>query len=71
ERGRPTVDQGEVDAAVREALAPLERPPDADAVGPYRVLHDIQELMQEKAGIIRDEEHLREALEGLERIRPR
>lgn len=70
EKGRPTIDDGQVKSAVRDALAPLERPSDDDAVGPYRVLESIQDLMQEKAGIIRDEEHLSAALEGLERIRP-
>ncbi|NNM33636.1 MAG: fumarate reductase/succinate dehydrogenase flavoprotein subunit, partial [Gemmatimonadetes bacterium] len=70
EKGRPTVDEGQVKSAVRDALAPLERPSKDDDVGPYKVLQSIQDVMQEKAGIIRDEEHLSAALEGLERIRP-
>ncbi|MDX1495503.1 MAG: fumarate reductase/succinate dehydrogenase flavoprotein subunit, partial [Longimicrobiales bacterium] len=70
DKGLPTIDEGEVKKAIRDALAPLERPASDDDVGPYRVLHSIQELMQDKAGIIRDEEHLGAALEGLERIRP-
>ncbi len=70
EKGQPTIDEGQVKAAVRAALAPLERPSGDDDVGPYKVLQSIQDLMQEKAGIIRDEDHLSAAMEGLERIRP-
>src|SRR5690606_14839482 len=65
-----TIDEGLVDEAMRDALAPLERSPDADERGPYRVMQDIQELMQAKAGIIRDDTLLGQALEGLERLRP-
>lgn len=70
EKGQPTIDEGQVKSAVRDALAPLERPSRDEDAGPYRVLQSIQELMQEKAGIIRDEDHLSAAMEGLEKIRP-
>jgi succinate dehydrogenase / fumarate reductase, flavoprotein subunit len=70
ERGAGTIDKGQVDEAVREALAPLEREPGPDERGPYRVMQDVQELMQEKAGIIRDHDLLGEALEGLRALQP-
>ncbi|MDZ7780592.1 MAG: fumarate reductase/succinate dehydrogenase flavoprotein subunit [Gemmatimonadota bacterium] len=70
ERGAGTVDEGQVEEAMREALAPLERSPGPEERGPYRVMQDVQSLMQEKAGIIRNHDLLGEALDGLERLRP-
>ena len=66
EQSAPTVGRDQVDAAAREALAPLERSPGADDVGPYRLLHAIQQHMQDNAGIVRDDEGLRTALTGLQ-----
>ncbi len=66
--GRGTVDAGQVETAVREALAPLERAGDANDGGPYYIMQSVQELMQAKAGIIREEDGLREALDGLRDI---
>jgi len=54
-----------VQQVVREALAPLERQDDADAENPYQIQYDLQELMQNKAGIVRREDDLSEAAEGL------
>jgi succinate dehydrogenase / fumarate reductase flavoprotein subunit len=55
------IDPAEVDAAVREALAPFERG-GAEAEGPYQVQRDLQELMQDKVGIVRQENEMQEAL---------
>src|SRR5690606_16389389 len=61
-RPEPTIDRGEVEEAMREALAPLERSGGGgEQRGPFRIMEDVQELMQEKAGIIRDEELLGQA----------
>jgi succinate dehydrogenase / fumarate reductase flavoprotein subunit len=65
-----TVGNDQVEAAEREALAPLERDPGAD-VGPYRLQHELQKLMQDKAGIARDEEGLAEAREELAKLKER
>ncbi|HSR41007.1 MAG TPA: FAD-binding protein, partial [Longimicrobiales bacterium] len=43
EKGRPTVDQGQVEGAVRDALAPLERTGSDDDPGPFKVLQTVQE----------------------------
>ncbi|HKJ03876.1 MAG TPA: fumarate reductase/succinate dehydrogenase flavoprotein subunit [Longimicrobiales bacterium] len=59
-------DAGQVDAAQREALEPLERSPADDDIGPYRLLLSIQRHMQDNAGIVRDSERLTRALEGIE-----
>jgi succinate dehydrogenase / fumarate reductase flavoprotein subunit len=68
-RGEGVVDRDEVEQGMRAALAPLERSAGPDVRGPYRVMQDVQELMQEKAGIIRNDAVLGEALAGLERLR--
>jgi succinate dehydrogenase / fumarate reductase flavoprotein subunit len=60
----------QIDLAVREALAPLERDPGAD-VGPYRLQYELQQLMQDKAGIAREEDGLGEALNELQQLKTR
>ena len=55
------IDPAEIDAAVREALAPFERG-GAEAEGPYQVQRELQELMQDKVGIVRQENEMQEAL---------
>ena len=65
------IDPAHVDAAARDALAPLDRQDMPDGEGPYVVQYDLQDLMQDKAGIIRNEEVLTEALEGIEKLAAR
>ncbi|GMR13027.1 MAG: fumarate reductase/succinate dehydrogenase flavoprotein subunit [Gemmatimonadota bacterium] len=67
EHSAPTIGADQIEAISREALAPLERQDGASpgADGPYQIQFALQELMQDKAGIIRDEEGLSEALEGV------
>src|SRR5690606_14774625 len=50
---RPSVPDAEVEAAVAEALAPLER---KDGENPYAVHAELQETMNDLVGIIRKEE---------------
>ena len=70
ENGAVTVRDDEVDAAAREAVAPLERDPGAD-VGPCRLQYELQELMQDKAGIAREEEGLSEAAAAIQKLKVR
>ncbi len=70
ENGAPQIDDAEVEAAEREALAPLSRDPGAD-VGPYRLQSELQALMQDKAGIAREDEGLAEAQEELKKLKAR
>jgi succinate dehydrogenase flavoprotein subunit len=53
----------DVESAARRALEPFER--GASGEGPYQVQHDLQELMQSYVGIVRREDEMRRALEGL------
>ncbi len=70
ENGSVTLREDQTDAAAREVLEPLERDPAAD-VGPFRLQHELQVLMQDKAGIARDEEGLAEALTEVGKLKAR
>jgi succinate dehydrogenase / fumarate reductase flavoprotein subunit len=63
-----SMDQGEVEAAIKEALAPLER---SEGENPYDVQHDLQEMMQELVGIIRNATELDEATKKLDEFTER
>jgi succinate dehydrogenase / fumarate reductase flavoprotein subunit len=63
------VSEQEIEGAARDALAPLER--ETSEVGPFKLQLELQTLMQNKAGIAREERGLGEALEGIGRIRER
>jgi succinate dehydrogenase / fumarate reductase flavoprotein subunit len=57
-----------VEAAARWALEPFERD---GAEGPFQIQQDLQELMQDLVGIVRKEEEMLQALQGLEKLRRR
>ena len=59
------IDQSEVDDVVVETLAPLSR---KDGENPAKVVSDMREMMQNKAGIIRTRKLLLEALADLDEL---
>ncbi len=59
------IDQSEVDEVVSETLAPLSR---SGGENPAKVVNDLREMMQNKAGIIRTRVLLLEALADLDEI---
>ncbi len=60
----------DVDAAVEHALEPFGR--DAgSSENPYTVQHDLQLMMQDLVGIVRREDEMRKALDGIGRLRER
>ena len=62
----------QVDEVARMALEPFDRSLDAgSAENPFAIQHDLQELMQEQVGIVRNERDLRDALEAIDRLRDR
>ncbi len=71
EQGAPRIDERQVEAAGRRALAPLERADSADGAGPYQVQHDLQGMMQDLVGIVRTGPEIARALEGLDALRGR
>jgi succinate dehydrogenase / fumarate reductase flavoprotein subunit len=66
--GRPQVSQAEMNAAMAEALAPLER---SGGENPYEVHAALQELMTDQVGLIRTADELTSALTELEKLRAR
>jgi succinate dehydrogenase / fumarate reductase flavoprotein subunit len=62
------VDEGELDRATREALAPFDR---SGGESPYQVQHDLQEMMQDLVGIVRREGEMQRALDGISALRER
>jgi len=66
ERKPGAIDNGQVEAAARHALEPFERGPNGE--GPYQVQHDLQEMMQDLVGIVRKQEEIARALEGIQKL---
>jgi succinate dehydrogenase / fumarate reductase flavoprotein subunit len=65
----PRVDSQQVETIVRAALEPFDRVDGGE--GPYQVEHDLQTMMQELVGIVRRENEMRRALEGLKALQER
>ena len=68
ENGAAKADPDRIAGLVEEALAPFEGDP---AESPYAIQRELQETMQRRVGIVRDEEGLESALEALARLRER
>ena len=62
-QGTAKFQQGEVDAAIAEALAPFNR---ENGENPYDIQRDLQEMMQANVGIIRTGSEVEEAISQLE-----
>ena len=63
------ISEADVEATARRAVAPFER--GASAEKPFQIQHDLQEMMQALVGIVRTEEEMRRALDGLAALRDR
>jgi succinate dehydrogenase / fumarate reductase, flavoprotein subunit len=65
-----SINDTQIEAAAREALAPFERgeKTGATANGPYQVQHELQEMMQRLVGIVRREDEMKQALDGLGKL---
>ncbi len=68
EHGAGQINDAQVEEAARQALEPFERGAKAggSAEGPYQVQHDLQEMMQSLVGIVRREEEMVKALDGIQ-----
>src|SRR5213594_3363109 len=67
EHGAGQIHLAPIEEAARRALEPFERN-GAKADGPYQIQHELQEMMQDLVGIVRREEEMLRALEGLQNI---
>jgi succinate dehydrogenase flavoprotein subunit len=61
------IDDAEVEVAAREAVSPFDRAVSGanHAEGPYQVQYDLQDLMQSLVGIVRRQDEMVRALDGL------
>src|SRR5438105_7874821 len=69
EHAAPPIDAGQVDEGVRWALAPFDR--QGGTEGPFQIQQDLQVMMQDLVGIVRREDEVQRALEGLAALRKR
>ncbi|MCI0465277.1 MAG: FAD-binding protein, partial [Gemmataceae bacterium] len=61
--------QGQVEEAARWALSFIDTP--AGEENPYKIQQDLQEMMQDLVGIVRKEDEMQRALDGLEQLKDR
>jgi succinate dehydrogenase / fumarate reductase flavoprotein subunit len=64
------IHDSQIEEAAREALEPFDRAAKAagSGEGPYQVQNDLQEMMQNLVGIVRREEEMVRALDGLSKL---
>jgi succinate dehydrogenase / fumarate reductase flavoprotein subunit len=58
----------QIEAAANWALAPFDRP---GGEGPFQIMFDLQDMMQDLVGIVRKEDEMVRALDGLEKLKAR
>ncbi len=68
EHGAGAIDESQVEAEMRKALAPFERDGAADAENPFQVQYDLQDMMQSHVGIVRNEKEMAEALDHIRKF---
>ncbi|HVF72733.1 MAG TPA: fumarate reductase/succinate dehydrogenase flavoprotein subunit [Chthoniobacterales bacterium] len=68
ENQRGEIDNAAVEATAKTALEPFERGANKAGESPYQVQHELQEMMQELVGIVRNEEEMKRALDGLAKL---
>lgn len=70
-RSRTPALTSQLDSISAEALSPFERGKQAGAESSFQVQHDLQGMMQNLVGIVRREDEMRKALDGLEELKRR
>jgi succinate dehydrogenase / fumarate reductase flavoprotein subunit len=71
ENSASAVNADQVEAAAREALEPFDRPAGSGTEGPYQVQYDLQNMMQECVGIVRLQDEMVRALDGIAKLKAR
>jgi len=71
ENGRTSISDDQVNAAMGKALEPLDSSRATDAGGAYQIQYDLQAMMQDNVGIIRQEDEMLEALTGIQELKKR
>lgn len=68
ENGHGSIDNAQIEREARHAFEPFER---AEGENPFAVQYDLQGMMQDLVGIVRQESEMLEALEGLAKLKER
>jgi succinate dehydrogenase / fumarate reductase flavoprotein subunit len=73
EHGVGQINDSQIEEAARKALEPFDRGAKSggSAEGPYQVQHDLQEMMQGLVGIVRREDEMVRALDGIGKLSER
>ncbi len=71
ENSSGAIHDAQVEAAAREALEPFDRATSGNVEGPYQVQYDLQNMMQELVGIVRLENEMARALDGIGQLKAR
>ena len=73
EHGAGQINDAQVEDAARKALEPFDRGAKSggSTEGPYQVQHDLQEMMQSLVGIVRREDEMARALDGIGKLSER
>ena len=65
------INDAQIEAAYKEAMAPFERPAGSGSEGPYQVQYDLQNMMQANVGIVRLQNEMELALDGIQKLKAR
>ena len=65
------VNDAQVETAYKEAVEPFERPAGGGTEGPYQVQYDLQNMMQANVGIVRLQNEMEFALDGIQKLKAR
>src|SRR5208283_2557471 len=65
------INDANVEAAYREAVEPFERAAGGSTEGPYQVQYDLQNMMQTNVGIVRLQNEMELALDGIQKLKTR
>ena len=65
------VNDAQIEAAYKEAIEPFERPASGGSEGPYQVQYDLQNMMQANVGIVRLQNEMEFALDGIQKLKAR
>ncbi|MCW5960164.1 MAG: fumarate reductase/succinate dehydrogenase flavoprotein subunit [Pyrinomonadaceae bacterium] len=68
ENDHGTIDDSQVSEKVKWSLQPFNNP---GGENPFKIQEDLQEMMQDLVGIVRTEREMKQALEGLTKLRTR
>jgi succinate dehydrogenase flavoprotein subunit len=69
QHGAGQIDNSQIEVAARRALEPFERSDTgSEAEASYKIQRELQEMMQDLVGIVRREDEMLKALEGLGRL---